>query len=282
MSTRPQLTDEVEANRMPLMEHLRELRYRVIVSAVAMAVGMIGGLVFATDIYEFLRAPIRVVFDEKPPNRMDGFYLWLSGPIQRLLPESHSVGSLNNSSSPMESMYAFFQIGLVGGVLFAVPVIAFQVWRFVAPGLYDTEKRYVVPLAAASTFLFLLGAMFCYAVILPISLPFFMTTLPDTTNQISVQGYLSDIVRMLAGFGASFQLPVVVWFFARLGLVDHLDLVRGFRYAIVGVFAAAAIITPTTDLFSQFLLAVPLIGLYVVGIGVAFFATTKQRSTEGV
>jgi sec-independent protein translocase protein TatC len=234
------------------------------------------GLAFATHIYDFLRAPIQAVFLAAPKTDMDRFYWRLTGPVRGLLPAEPIQGTLNVGSSPLEGITAFFQVGLIGGIVLALPVIAHQMWRFVAPALYQSERRLVFPLTAASTVLFLLGASFCYAIILPVSLPFFLTAL-DASAIISVQGYLQAIVRMLVGFGLCFQLPVVIWFLAKIGLVDHRDLIRFFRYAVVAIFVVAAIVTPDPTIFTQLLLAIPLIGLYGVGIGVAWFSTTKGR-----
>jgi sec-independent protein translocase protein TatC len=271
--------DEVERNRMPLLEHLKELRIRLLWSVGALGVGMAVGLAFAEDVYNFLRAPIMAIFNEAPKNDMDRFYLWLTGPIRSVLPNVHVDGSLNIGNSPLEGMYSWMQVGLISGAVLASPFIAFQIWQFVAPGLYSTEKRWVFPLALSSSFLFISGALFCYAVLFPVTFPFFLTTL-DATAVISVQGYLQSVVQMMLGLGLCFQLPIVVWFLAKVGLVDHLDLIRYFRYAIVVIVFVAAVVTPTPDILTQSLLSVPLIGLYIVGIGVAWFSTTKVRTPE--
>ena len=269
--------DEVERNRMPLIEHLKELRRRLLWSVAALSVGMGVGLLFATDVYDFLRAPIMAVFNEQPKNDMDRFYLWVSGPIRSLLPPIHVDGSLNNGSSPLEGMYSWMQVGLISGAVLASPIISYQIWQFVAPGLYATEKRWVFPLAISSSFLFICGVMFCYAVLFPVTFPFFLTML-DATNVISVQGYLESVVQMMLGLGVCFQLPIVVWFLARIGLVDHIDLIKFFRYAIVVIVFVAAIVTPTPDILTQSLLALPLVVLYIVGIAVAWMFTTKVRA----
>ncbi len=269
--------DEVERHRMPLIEHLKELRVRLLWSVAALVVGMGVGLAFATDVYDFLRAPIMAIFNDQPKNDMDRLYLWLTGPLRGLLPDIHVDGSLNIGNSPLEGMYSWMQIGLISGAVLASPVIAYHVWQFVAPGLYATEKRWVFPLALSSSFLFISGAMFCYAVLFPVTFPFFLTTL-DATAVISVQGYLEAVVQMMIGLGLCFQLPIVVWFFARIGLIDHRDLIKYFRYAVVVIVFVAAIVTPTPDILTQSLLSVPLIGLYVLSIAVAWLFTTKVRT----
>lgn len=274
----PSPADEVERNRMPLMEHLHELRRRVLWSMGFILVGMVVGLAFATDVYDFLRAPIQAVFLEEPKTDMDRLYLWLTSPIRSLIPEIHVDGSLNIGNSPLEGMYSWFQVGLISGVVLASPMVAWQGWQFIAPGLYATERRYVLPLAASSSVLFLAGALFCYAFLFPVTFPFLLTTL-DTTAVISVQGYLQTVVQMMIGLGLCFQLPIVVWFLARMGIIDHRDMIAVFRYAIVVIVLVAAVVTPTPDPLMQCLVSVPLIGLYVIGIAVAWIATTKKRDS---
>lgn len=275
--TDAEAADEVERHRMPLIEHLKELRTRLLWSLGALAVGMAVGLAFAHDVYDFLRAPVMAIFNEQPKNDMDRFYLWLTAPIRDLLPAVHVDGSLNIGNSPLEGMYSWMQIGLISGAVLASPVIAYQVWQFVAPGLYSAEKKWVFPLAISSSFLFISGAMFCYAILFPVTFPFFLTTL-DATAVISVQGYLEAVVQMMIGLGLCFQLPIAIWFLARIGLVDHVDLIKFFRYAIVVIVFVAAIVTPTPDILTQGLLSVPLIGLYVLSIAVAWLFTTKVRT----
>ena len=125
--------------------------------------------------------------------------------------------------------------------------------------------------------MFALGVGFCYAVLLPIAMPFFLTVIPNLSTTLSIAGYLSGVSTMMVAFGASFQLPVVAWFLARIGLIDHRDMMGGFRYGIVAIFVLAAVITPP-DPITQVALAVPLCVLYLVGIVVAWWSTTKVRA----
>ena len=152
-----------------------------------------------------------------------------------------------------------FAVALVGGVAIASPMITFQLWQFVAPGLYKSERRVVIPLAFTSTVLFFSGAAFCYYAIFPYAFPFFLSVL-DLEASLSVSGYLSAVIKMMGAFGMCFQLPVVTWFAARMGLIDHRDLIDSEAVGEAGE-----------------LLAGPLIILYVISIGVAWMATTKVR-----
>lgn len=245
--------DEVESYRMPLMEHLVELRDRLIKAALALALGMGIGFFYADRILDFLIVP----FDQA-------------------LSATGVRGSLSMVHSPFEGFSTWMRVAFMAGVLLASPVISWQIWAFIAPGLYKEERSAVVPLAMSSAVLFIGGAAFCYYVMLPFAFPFFLQVLPVEVN-LSVDGYLTSVIWMMVAFGACFQLPVIAWFLARLGFVDHRDMLDGGRYAIVAIFIIAAILTPP-DPISQIMLAVPMCLLYGVGIGVAWLTTTKVRT----
>ncbi len=244
--------DSVDAYRMPLLDHLRELRNRLMWSFGALAVGTGVSMAFVDEIIRFITAPVTDTL------------------------AAHGIeGGLSIVNSPFEGMTVWLDAALIGGVTLASPVIAWNVWGFVAPGLYHTERRLVGPLALSSTALFLMGTSFAYYALFPIAFPFFFTVVPAEVS-LSIEGYLNAVLKMLVAFGVSFQLPVAVFFLARLGLVDGRDLIAWTRYAIVAIFVVAAIITPP-DILSQVLLAIPLSGLYVISIGVAALFSTKVR-----
>ena len=247
--------DEVEQHRMPLIEHLRELRTRVMWSIGAVGVGMLVSLAFTDLILAFIQAPVTVALED-----------------------AGVEGGLSIVNSPFEGIYVYLRAAFLGAMALSSPIVSLQIWLFIAPGLYQTERRMVVPLAMASTLLFLSGASFAYYVIFPYAFPFFFTIV-EAEVSLSLEGYLGAVIRMMMAFGVCFQLPVVTFFLARMGLIDHRDMVRGFRYAVVGIFGVAAVITPP-EVLTQVLLALPLIGLYLVGIGVAFLFTTKERPPE--
>jgi len=242
----------VDNYRMPLLDHLRELRKRLIISMAAVILGMILAMM-----------------------NVDPIFNWLTQPFEAALEATGVEGGLSIVTSPFEGVYTYLKVGIFGGLVLALPVVVYQVWQFVAPGLYKTEQQVVYPLAMASTALFILGAMFCYYVMFPVAFPFFLQVV-DARASLSLSGYLSTVVKMMLAFGVCFQLPVGVFFLARMGLVDHHDMRRGFRYAVVSLFMLAALITPP-EVLTQVLLAVPLVVLYALSIGVAWFATTKVR-----
>jgi len=261
------MNGDLEDSRMPLLDHLRELRDRLIKSAIGLGLGMIVSLIFVQDLIRVLRQPFEKGCITAEAQLREGGYLAVGEPFMCKL------GVVN---SLFEGVYTWLWTAFLAGLLLAMPVLMWQIWGFIAPGLYKTERRLVYPLTAASSGLFAAGAAFCYAVLLPIAMPFFLTVIPDMATSLSIRGYLGGIATMMIAFGVCFQLPVVIWFLAKLGLVDHKDLTSGFRYAIVGIFIVAALITPP-DPITQTALAVPLVFLYGVGIVVAYFSSTKVR-----
>jgi sec-independent protein translocase protein TatC len=233
--------DEVEEHRMPLIEHLRELRKRVIISAVTLAICAGFCLIFSNELIDLLAAPIRQVLEgEEPTSQADKFYAWLTSPMHRLpgweyFTSGQAKGQLSLRGS-LEGFYTYIRVGLMGGAMIASPILAYQGWQFVAPGLYKTERKYVLPLTVASTSLFLFGASFAYIVILPLAFRFF-TTVVEVEAILSIDDALKTVIRIMVAFGLAYQLPVATWFLAKLGLIDHRDMIKGFRYAIVAIFA---------------------------------------------
>jgi sec-independent protein translocase protein TatC len=240
---------------MPLLEHLRELRTRLVVSLAALLVAVIGCFVFADPIFELLKMPMMAVLGE---GAADTFVVL----------------------DPLETILTYLKVAVLAGLGLASPVIFHQGWLFVAPGLYDTERKVVIPLVIASTLLFLTGASFAYFVIFPYGFQFLMAMSPDDVEaNISIAMYLATASRLLLAFGFCFQLPVVVFFLARIGLIDAHDMTSKFRYALVAIFVVAAMITPP-DPMTQMLMAAPLTGLYGVSIIVARVFSTKNRQTD--
>ena len=190
---------------------------------------------------------------------------WMIAPLKAVLPEGSNV----IFTGVQEPFFTAMKVAFFTGFVIALPIIFWQFWLFVAPGLYDNEKRLVIPFVSAATLMFLLGGAFCYYVVVPLAFAFLIgfgsalfTALP------SIGEYVGFFTKIIVGFGLSFELPVVIFFFAKLGLVDDKALKDFFRYAIVIIFVIAAILTPP-DVLSQFLMAAPLTILYGISILVA-------------
>jgi len=242
------MTDE----KMPLTAHLAELRKRLIVSLIAMAVGF--GVCYA--------------FKEK-------LFKLLARPLESYLPE----GSVLQYIGIPEAFITYLKVCLFGGFILALPVILHQIWKFVAPGLYAHEKRYALPFVLLSTLFFLGGTLFCYFVVFPFVFQFFMSFSGDTLRAMpAIQQYLAFVTRLLIAFGLVFEMPVFFFFLGKIGLVSYRGLARQRRIAIVLVFLAAALLTPP-DAVSQLLLAGPLLILFELSLQIVRI-TGKKRSED--
>jgi len=232
---------------MPLTEHLHELRQRLIRALIAVGIGFAGCYAFAEILFDLLTQPLMSLGGE------GGFDLNLIG------------------TGLPDAFFTKIKVAAIGGVFLAMPVILYQAWAFVVPGLYDSEKRYARPFVFFGTLFFLVGAWFCYALVMPLGFAFFLEQYASigVAPEIRISEYLTFTSRMLVAFGVTFELPVVTFFLARIGLITHRTLIDYGRYAIVGIFVIAAILTPA-DVASQLLMAAPLLVLYVLSIGVAY------------
>ena len=243
--------ENVEQLRMPLLEHLRELRRRLIISLVAIGLGMVVCFSFAEPIWEFLVAPMAAALEESGKGTMA-------------------------IHEPLEGFITYIKIAALAGAALAIPVLFYQAWQFVAPGLYPNEQRFIMPMVVASTCLFAAGASFGYFVIFRFAFPFFLEIIADDVEAVlSINSYLGVATKLLFAFGFCFQLPVVVFALARVGLIHHRDMINVFKFAVVASFVVSAIITPP-DVLSQALMAGPLILLYGVGIMIAWIFSTKE------
>lgn len=236
-------------NKMHLMEHLRELRKRLVISFFLITFGAVACYCYAGDLFAILCAPYFQAF-----------------------PNSPLIGT-----SPTEAWILKLKVAVVAGAFLMSPALFYQLWLFISPGLYASERRLVIPFVLLSTLLFVGGAIFCYLSVLPLSYAFFHDEFKSigVTPTIRIGDQISMTITTVVGFGAVFELPLVTYFLARLGIVDHTVLIRFFRHAVVGIFLIAAIITPP-DVFTQFLMAVPLTVLYAISIGIAYLVTKKR------
>lgn len=242
---------------MPLTEHLQELRQRLLRALLAVGIGF--GICYtqAEFLFELLTAPLLQLRETA------GFELNLIG------------------TGVPEAFFTKLKVAFIGGFFVALPVVLYQVWAFVVPGLYDSEKRYARPFVLFGTLFFLGGAWFCYALVLPIGYAFFLEQYGSIgiSPEIRISEYLTFTSRMVLAFGVTFELPVVTFFLARIGVVTHRTLIDYGRYAIVGIFVLSAILTPA-DVASQLLMAAPLLVLYALSIGVVYFVARPAPVPE--
>lgn len=243
-------SDELSGH-MSLVEHLTELRKRLLWSFGAIAVGFGAAWHFAPDIFALLMKPLTDVLGE---------------------------GRQVVFTAPTEAFTTYLKVAIVTGVFAAAPVIFWQIWRFVAPGLYKKEKAYFAVVVIVGAFFFTGGALFGYFGVFPIGFKFFINTYENPTIQalITVKEYWKFALGMLVGFGIAFELPVFVFFLARIGLVTPQWLWKNFRYAVLVIFIAAAIFTPP-DVISQTILGVPLVLLYLLATGAAYLFDGKRK-----
>ena len=234
----------MDETRLPLTDHLAELRTRIIRVLLAWLIGSIAAWSYSDEIFALLLAP-----------------------AVHALGEGHSLQAI----APSEIFFSYVKCALLAGFVFALPVIFWQIWAFVAPGLYSSEKKAIGPFVIVSTALFAGGAVFGYTQILPAMFAFFTSYDNELVQSAwTMHEVFKLTTRMFLAFGVAFELPVFVFFLAVAGIVDAPTLLRGTRYAVLVIFVAAAVMTPSPDWVSQVMLGVPMVFLYLIGVGVAF------------
>ena len=190
---------------------------------------------------------------------------WMILPLEDVLP----AGSEVIFTKVQEPFFTALKVAFFSGFILSLPIIFWQFWLFIAPGLYENEKKLVLPFVTAATMMFLMGASFCYYIVVPLGFDFLINFGTQLFKALpSIGEYVSFFTKLLFGFGLAFELPVITFFFAKLGFVTDKSLISFFRYAIIIIFLVAALLTPP-DLLTQFLMAGPLIILYGVSILVA-------------
>ena len=236
--------------QMPFTSHLDELRSRLIRSTLAVAIAFIFCFYFADQIFFALAEPLR----------------------RLQIPDLTLIGT-----AVTEAFFTKMKISLFAALIVALPVLLWQGWQFVGPGLYEHEKRYTRSFVLFGSFFFIAGVAFCYGVVLQKGLAFLLKRYQVLQIQPAIQigDYLSMVTRLVLAFGLMFQLPVLTFFLARVGLVDHRLLIHYFGYAVIGMAIISAVLTPP-DVISQILLMAPLSLLYGVSIGVAYAASPRE------
>lgn len=241
------MEQKIEEGRMPLLQHLDELRGRIIKCGIAVIVCSIAGWVLGPLVLQLLSKPVGTLY----------FF------------------------GPTEALIVRMKLALAIGVGIASPVVIYQIWAFVVPALTRTEKRYTVPTVIFSTILFLGGVAFAYFVVMPVGLKVLLSFGgPALKDMIGVQKYFTFVIWLLVACGIVFEMPVIIFFLTKLGLLTHGTLIRRWREAILGIFVASAVVTPSVDVVSQLFLSVPLMLLYVISILVSFTARRRTKSSD--
>jgi sec-independent protein translocase protein TatC len=244
----------MDERRLPLTEHLAELRTRLVRSILAWAAGTAAAWVYREEIFRELLRPAVVALDAQ------------QGHLQAI--------------APGEIFFTYLKGAALAGFVLALPVVLWQAWSFVAPGLYPSEKRMAVPFVVVSTLLFVTGALFGHQLVFPIMFAF----LSDFESEFvqaawSMREVWSMTTSMFLAFGVAFELPVVVFFLASAGIMDVRTLLRSFPYAVLACFVVGAVLTPSTDWVSQVMLAVPMCVLYLLGVAAAWlFGGRRARA----
>jgi sec-independent protein translocase protein TatC len=253
--------DDLEQGKMPLLDHLVELRNRLMYSAIAVGITFAICYFFKEDIYAFLTRPLAAALEGR---------------------EAHKMIYTNLT----EAFFTYLKVSFWAAFCLAFPIIASQIWMFVAPGLYKNERKAFLPYLLATPVLFIMGATLVYYVVIPLAWRFFLSfETPASPGQLPIElqakvnEYLSLVMTLMFGFGLAFQLPVLLTLMARVGIISSTALKEKRRYAIVGIFIAAAILTPP-DVLSQISLAIPLLLLYEISIFSCRIVEKKKAERE--
>ena len=241
---------------MSFLQHLEELRRRLIWALVFIAGGFAACWWKAEAIYGYMQRPI----------------------VQVL--RAHHLPEDLVFTNPTEPFNIYLKVGLVAGVFVASPFVLYQVWAFISPGLYRHEKKYVLPFMFSTVGLFLAGGFFAYTLVYPAALDFLIGYGQQFKPMITVGEYTDLFMTIIVGMGIIFELPILVFFLALMGILSPGWMWRNLRYSILVIFIAAAIITPTTDILNMCIFAAPMVLLYVLSIGIAWFAHPKQRKAR--
>jgi sec-independent protein translocase protein TatC len=242
---------ENESGKMSFLEHLDELRKRLVHIIAYVAVGFLACWFLAKRIYDFLAIP-----------------------ITKALPEGTKLAF----TKPTDPFILYMKVAFLAGIFLTLPLILYEVWKFIAPGLYRKEKRYVIPFLTFSMVLFVSGAAFCYYIVLPPTFKILIQLGSSFTPMILINEYLDMTNMMLLGFGAIFEMPVIAAFLSMFGLVTAGFLLRKFKFALIAIVVLAAIISPTQDAFNLLIWTAPMILLYAISIGVAALFGWRRKA----
>jgi sec-independent protein translocase protein TatC len=245
--------DNEQMPAMGFLEHLEELRRRIIYSLIAVAVGFFACWGYAEKIYGYMQRPIMEALQR-------------NGLSQKLV-------YLN----PTEPFNMYLKVAFLAGIFVTSPFILYQVWAFIAPGLYRNEKRYVTPFMFSTVLLFIAGGYFGYKLVYPQALEFLIGYGRQFQPMITIGEYTDLFLVIIIGMGVIFEMPILVFFLSLMGIVTAGWMWRNLRYSILVIFIIAAILTPTTDILNMCIFAAPMVALYVFSIGIAWIVHPAQR-----
>ena len=245
------MSERADLPGMSLMEHLDELRKRIVHSAIYLTIGFVVAYVFHEKLYGIVQHPL------------------------------DKLGIKLNYTHPMDPLNLYLQVSLIGGAILASPFILYQVWLFIAPGLFQKEKRFVIPFMSATLGLFLTGASFGYFYVLPGALKILILDFGSKFNpMVTIEMYTGFFLSIILGLGISFEMPILIFFLALFGIVSPRFLWKNIRYAILAVFIVAAVICPSPDPWTMCIYAVPMLSLYLIGIGVAWWVHPSRKKAK--
>ncbi len=253
---RTAVTERAELPGMSLLEHLEELRKRIIHSGVYLIAGFFAAYAIREKLSAFMVKPITAAL------------------------KAHNLDSHLVYLNPVDPFNFYIKISLVCGAIIASPFILFQVWLFIAPGLYRQEKRYILPFMTATVGLFLTGAFFGYHYVYPGALTFLIGYGSQFRPMVTLSEYTELFMTVILGLGVTFELPILVFFLALFGIVTPGWLWRNIRYAILIIFIIAGIITPTPEVLTMCVFAAPMLLLYLLSIGVAYMVHPTRRNRK--
>jgi sec-independent protein translocase protein TatC len=240
-------------DEMTFLEHLEDLRKRLFYSILALFVGFVPGWIFAKDLYKILARP-----------------------VTKYLPAGTKLAFTGLTAPFM----LYMKVAFLASLFVMSPFVFLQIWYFVAPGLYQKEKKYVVPFVAMTTFFFAVGAAFGYFIVFPWACRFFLQLGGDFQPVIKVDEYFGFALKVLLGIAVVFELPTLIFFLAKMGLVTARWMIRNFKYAVLAVFVIAAVITPTPDAITQSIVAIPMLALYGFSILIALVVGRRREKAR--
>ena len=240
-------------DEMTFLEHLEDLRKRIFYSFLAIFIAVIPGWIFSKELFKILARP-----------------------VTQYLPEGTKLAFTTLTAPFM----LYLKISFLAAIFATSPFIFLQIWYFIAPGLYQKEKKYVIPFVLFTTVFFLLGALFGYFIVFPWACRFFLSLGKDFQPVITVDQYFGFSLKVLLGIALVFELPTLVFFLSKMGLITSRWMIKNFKYAVLATFIIAAVITPTPDMITQSIVAVPMLVLYGLSIGIAFIFGKERKARK--